>query len=72
MSKTEIIIEVSDDELDGAYSASALRFGIHTEGGGLDDLRSNVRQAADCSFDDGMGHPHLIRLHFVRDEVLVA
>ncbi len=31
MSATEIIFEVSEDELDGGYSASALGFGIHTE-----------------------------------------
>ena len=72
MSETEIIFEVSEDELDGGYSASALGFGIHTQGDNLDDLRHNVREAVDCYFDDGMDRPRLIRLHFVRDEVLVA
>ena len=72
MSGTEIIFEVSEDELDGGYSASALGFGIHTEGDTLDALRSNVREAVDCYFDDAMERPRLIRLHFVRDEVLVA
>ena len=72
MCGTEIIFEVSEDELDGGYSASALGFGIHTQGNSLDDLRSNVREAVDCYFDDGMERPHVIRLHFVRDEVLVA
>ena len=72
MSGTEIIFEVSDDELDGGYSASALGFGIHTEGGTLDELRRNIKEAADCYFDDSMERPRLIRLHYVRDEVLVA
>ena len=72
MSGTEIIFEVSEDELDGGYSASALGFGIHTEGGTLDELRCNVREAVDCYFDDAMERPRLIRLHYVRDEVLVA
>ena len=72
MSGTEIIFEVSEDELDGGYSASALGFGIHTEGGTLDELRRNVREAVDCYFDDAMERPRLIRLHYVRDEVLVA
>ena len=72
MSGTEIIFEVSEDELDGGYSASALGFGIHTEGNTLDELRRNVREAVDCYFDDGMERPRLIRLHYVRDEVLVA
>ena len=69
---TEIIFEVTEDELDGGYSASALGYGIHTQGESLDDLRRNVREAVDCYFDDTMTRPKLIRLHFVRDEVLVA
>ncbi|MDE0717329.1 MAG: hypothetical protein OXH64_05250 [Rhodospirillaceae bacterium] len=72
MSATEIIFEVSEDELDGGYSASALGFGIHTEADTLDELRRNVREAVDCYFDDSMARPRLIRLHYVRDEVLVA
>ena len=47
MSGTEIIFEVSEDELDGGYSASALGFGIHTQGDTLDELRRNVREAVD-------------------------
>ena len=72
MSGTEIILEVSEDELDGGYSASALGFGIHTQGDTLDELRRNVKEAVDCYFDDAMERPRLIRLHFVRNEVLVA
>ena len=72
MSGTEIIFEVSEDELDGGFSASALGFGIHSQGDTLDELRRNVREAVDCYFDDGEDRPRLIRLHFVRDEVLVA
>ena len=69
---SEIIFEVSEDELDGGYSASALGFGIHTEGETLDELRRNVREAVDCYFDESMDRPRLIRLYYVKDEVLVA
>ena len=72
MSGTEIIFEVSEDELDGGYSASALGYGIHTQASTLDDLRRNVREAVECYFDDDMDRPRLIRLHYVRDEVLAA
>lgn len=72
MSGTEIIFEVSEDELDGGYSASAVGLGIHTQGDTMDDIRRNVREAVDCYFDDSMVRPRLIRLHFVRDEVLAA
>ena len=66
----EIIFEVSEDEVDGGYSASAIGFGIHTQGQTMDELRSNVREAVECYFDGTMKRPSLIRLHFVRDEIL--
>lgn len=69
-SLSEIIFEVSEDEIDGGYSASALGFGIHTEGETIDEVRSSVREAVECYFDDDEARPRLIRLHFVRDEVL--
>jgi predicted RNase H-like HicB family nuclease len=67
---TEIIFEVRDDEVDGGFNASALGLGIHTEAETLEELRANVREAVDCYFDDGSDAPRVIRLHFVRDEVL--
>ena len=67
---TEIIFEVSEDEVDGGYSASALGYGIHTAGETVEELRRNVKEAVECYFDPSMARPGLIRLHFVRDEVL--
>ena len=67
MSGTEVIFEVSEDELDGENSVCALGFGIHTQGDTPDELRRNVREAVDCWFDDAMERPHLIRLRQVRN-----
>ena len=67
---SEIIFEVKEDELDGGYSASALGHGIHTEADTLEELRKSVREAVDCYFDESMKAPQIIRLHFVRDEIL--
>ena len=67
---SEIIFEVQEDEIDGGYSASALGYGIHTDGDNLDELRRNVKEAVECFFDETMEAPGVIRLHFVRDEVL--
>ena len=67
---TEIIFEVREDEIEGGYVASALGYGIHTQGETLEELRAMVKDAVDCYFDETMEAPKLIRLHFVRDEVL--
>jgi predicted RNase H-like HicB family nuclease len=67
---TEIIFEVREDEVDGGYTASALGVGVHSQGDTLAELRANVKEAVDCYFDETMEAPKVIRLHFVRDEVL--
>jgi predicted RNase H-like HicB family nuclease len=67
----EIIFDVREDEADGGYIATALGYGIHTQGETLEELRAMVKDAVRCYFDETMQPPKIIRLHFVRDEVLV-
>jgi predicted RNase H-like HicB family nuclease len=71
---SEIIFEVSEDMVDGGYVATALGHGIATQGETLDELREMVRDAVQCHFGDGVPGemPKVIRLHFVRDEVLAV
>lgn len=66
----ELIFEVNEDKVDGGFTASALGLGIHTQGDTIEELRQNVREAIGCYFDENMELPKIIRLHFVRDEVL--
>ncbi|MGA2340461.1 MAG: 2-oxoisovalerate dehydrogenase E1 subunit beta [Terracidiphilus sp.] len=70
-SVSEIIFEVREDEVDGGYTASALGYGIHTQGDTVEELRAMVKDAVKCYFDESTPSPKIIRLHFVRDEVLV-
>ena len=57
---SEIIFEVTEDEVDGGYSASAIGYGIHTQGNSMEEIRRNVREAIDCYFDedDGTARDH--------------
>lgn len=59
---SEIIFEVTEDEVDGGYSASAIGYGIHTQGDSMEEIRQNVREAVDCYFDETMDRPGIIRL----------
>ena len=70
MAESEIIFEVREDEADGGYTARSLGYSIFTEAETLEDMRKNVREAADCHFDDDAAAPRIIWLHFVRDEVM--
>ncbi|HWN96450.1 MAG TPA: 2-oxoisovalerate dehydrogenase [Methylomirabilota bacterium] len=72
MNSTEIIFEVREDEVDGGYNAHALGHDIFTQGETVDDVRAMVRDAVACHFGDRTDRPRVIRLHFVRDEVLSA
>ena len=70
----EIIFEVTEDEIDGGYVATALGHAIVTQGDSIEELRTMVRDAVQCHFGDQAAgeKPGVIRLHFVRDEVLTA
>ena len=72
MSATEIIFGITEDEVDGGYSASADRYGVHTQVDSVDEVSLHVWYTVDCYFDDRMPRPNLIRLKLVGDEVLAA
>jgi hypothetical protein len=67
----EELIFLVEDALEGGYIARALGASIFTEAEDLPSLRDQVRDAVRCHFDDGQG-PKVIRLHFVREEVIAA
>ena len=58
------------DAEEGGYCASALGYGITTQAETVEELREMFRDAVNCHFDDPTQTPGIIRLHFVRDEVL--
>lgn len=71
---SEIIFEVQEDAVDGGFVAAAPGHAISTQGETLDELRGMVRGAVQCHFGDGVARPipKLIRLHFVREEILAV
>jgi hypothetical protein len=67
---SEIVFLVEDDPA-GGFTARALGHSVFTDGDSLDEIRANVRDAVRCHFDEHE-RPTVIRLHYVRDEVLAA
>ena len=65
------LIFLVEDAPEGGYTARALGVSIFTEADDLESLREMVRDAVRCHFDEGQG-PKVIRLHFVREEVIAA
>ncbi len=64
----EIIFLVEESPEDG-YEARALGESIFSEADDIESLHTNVRDAVHCHFDEG-SEPKVIRLHFVKEEVI--
>lgn len=63
------LIFLVEEAPEGGYTARALGESIFTEADSLAELHDEVREAIGCHFDEGEG-PKVVRLHFVREEVI--
>jgi hypothetical protein len=70
MAESEIIFTVQESP-EGGYEARALGYTIFTQADDLEELKAMVQDAVRCHFEDGAG-PKVIRLHLVKDEVILA
>jgi len=66
---TEVILLV-EEAPEGGFTARALGYSIFTEADTWDELREAIRDAVNCHFESEK-MPPLIRIHCVREEVLV-
>ncbi len=63
------IIFLVEESLEGGYEAKALGESILTEAENLNDLKESIKDAVKCHFDE-KDLPRIIRLHFVKEEVI--
>ena len=71
MHMTTEILFVVEEAAEGGYTARAATQSIFVEVDDLIGLHAQVRDAVACHFEPDAA-PKLIRLHFVRDEVIAA
>lgn len=65
------IVFLVEDAAEGGLLARALGHAIFTEADTYEELRDQVRDAVHCHFE-ATDRPTVIRLHYVKDEVLAA
>ena len=65
------VIFVVEEAPEGGYVARALGLSIFAEADTVAGIHEQVRDAVRCHFEAGES-PKVIRLHFVRDEVISA
>lgn len=63
------LIFIIEEAQEGGYTARALGESVFTEGDTLKELEDNIRDAVRCHFDPGF-EPKVIRLHFIREELI--
>ncbi len=65
------IVFLVENAPEGGFTARALGESIFTEADDLPGLHARVRDAVRCHFDEEK-RPKVIRLHFVREEVITV
>ena len=68
--KNEIIFLV-EDSLEGGFEARALGHSIFTQADTFEELKENIREAMAVHFDSE-NLPKVIRIHYVKDEIIAA
>lgn len=63
------VIFIVEEAAEGGYIAKALGHDIFTEADDLADLKYQVKEAVLCHFEEDQ-LPQMIRLHFIREEIL--
>jgi dephospho-CoA kinase len=63
------IIFLVEDSTEGGYEARALGQSIFTESESMEELKENIREAVRCHFEEKTT-PSVIRLHYVKDEMI--
>lgn len=66
------IVFVVEEDADGGLTARALGESIYTQADDYEQLRENVRDAVRCHYEDETARPRVIRLHFVKDEIIAS
>jgi hypothetical protein len=65
------LIFLVEEAPEGGFTAKALGQTIVTEADTLPELHEQVRDAVRCHFEEGKA-PTVVRLHFVREELLAV
>ena len=65
------VVFLVEESIDGGYEARALGYPIFTEGESLEEIKESVKDAVHCHFADE-DLPKIVRLHFVKDEVIAV
>jgi len=65
------IIFLVEDSLEGGFEARALGHSVYTQADTFNKLKENIKEAVALHFDSE-NMPRVIRIHYVKDEIIAA
>jgi hypothetical protein len=65
------IIFIVEESSETGYEARALDHSIYTEADTIDELKVMIKDSVQCHFNE-LDMPKLIRLHYVKEEIIAA
>ncbi len=65
------IIFIIEESLEGGYEAHALGHSIYTEADSIEELKAMIKDAVQCHFEP-KETPKIIRLHYIKEEIIAA
>jgi hypothetical protein len=71
MYREKEIIFIVEESPEGGYEAHSLGHSIYTQADNYEELKTMVHDAVSCHFDEEE-RPRIIRLHQVKDELIVV
>ncbi len=64
------IIFVIEEDIEGGFIAKALGYSIFTQGDSVGELKENIKEAVALHFEDQSEKPKIIRLHYIKEELI--
>jgi len=65
------IIFIIEESQEMGYEARALDFSIYTEADTIQELKTMIKDAVQCHFEE-KDMPKIIRLHYIKEEIMAA
>lgn len=65
------ILFLVEEAPEGGYTARALGHSIYTEADTWEDLKVAIHDAVTCHFDEN-NKPRIIRIHYLREEIVAV
>ena len=65
------IIFIIEESQEMGYEARSLDFSIYTEADTIQELKTMIKDAVQCHFEQ-KDMPKIIRLHYIKEEIMAA